>query len=167
MIEKICANCGIRIETTAPGNVKYCNRCREEAKKARRESWEKRTDYKEKQRLKMKERRAKEAAEKAKNKKARTPAKESPEKPLQISIQGNTLTIEERAANGDAMALMLTVKPQSFEYWKYFKQYAIETAEANGTYSTRTVNNISVYAEHFEQDVLESIKEWKQIFITG
>ena len=76
---------------------------------------------------------------------------------------------ERRCAEGDPHALMLLEKGQhgtlSRRYWELFAECSIDLAERAGTVSRLLVNGYSIYSDTFAEDVMESIRERKQIII--
>ena len=163
MFVKKCAVCGAEFET-GKGNTKYCSdACRTAAAKEKRAEWEKKTDYRTKQRRAMELYRAKitEEEDRARRKKERD--KRAAQKRKQTKeINARRTAREDAAARGDYLAQMEIAREKygntnNFDYWRAFKLYEISFAASWGRESKRTVNGVSVYEEDFEARVMEEL----------
>lgn len=157
-----CAICGSEFEVLR-GNAKYCSeKCRKEGQRMRRQEWENRTGYKEKQRQAAVEHRAElvriaEQEEKEANRKrkaAETKARRKKERK-------QTADLKAKAAEGDKLARMKLALKQgnALEYWRLYKEIYMEENERLNMIGKNTVGGIDIYDDAFEYKIVELLKE--------
>lgn len=160
---KKCIICGAEF-TPRNANAKYCGAlCREQGRKDYRKQWELENDYKESQRLRMREARSREADElnTAKRKrsddeqKRRTEAQRERQKEAQAELIA-------KAHRGDTFAALILEQQTNGnttpEYWELFKQYETE----QGHPETK-INGIPLTHPQFALAVAISIEEGNAI----
>ena len=168
MIRKSCPICGR--EFAAISNKKYCSEaCRIEGAKRARKSWRVRTGYNETQREKMRAYRQALADEKnAAQAEADARRQAEAERRRKEAAEIRKQKLKERAATGYPSATMLLYSKQSPNYWQAFKEYELQFAASlsNPKPATACVNGISIYDDHFANEVIRSIKERNMIYIS-
>ena len=139
------------------GNVKFCSDiCRKQAEYARHRDWADRTNYAEKKRLEMRQRRQKEAEIHQEHLRQ---MHEERLKQIEEDKKRADQELRERAGAGDYKALM-ALAPDKVTYYKYYALNEIETEERDyKRRSTREINGISVYDPDFAILVVKSIEE--------
>ncbi|MCR5594813.1 MAG: DUF2256 domain-containing protein [Lachnospiraceae bacterium] len=161
-MKKICPICNTEF-IAGKGNVKYCSpECRRKAEYARHNEWATRTNYAEKKRVEMRQRRLKEAEA---HREHLRQMHDERIRQIQEDNERADQELHERAEAGDNEALMKLAEKAGDRagYYKYFALYEIEREEKDfGRRSTRTVNGISVYDPDFAELVMKSIEETGQ-----
>jgi len=160
-----CAICGSEFEVPG-GNAKYCSeKCRKDGQRMRRQEWESRTGYKEKQRqaaaehrvelARIAEQEAKEASRKRKS--AETKARRKKERK-------QTAELEAKAAEGDKLASMKLALKQGnlLEYWRLYKEIFMGENVRLNMVGKNTVGGIDIYDDAFEYKVVELLKEQRE-----
>ena len=164
---KQCLVCG-KTFTPRNANAKYCGAvCRDSAAKEHRKQWELENNYKESQRIRMREARRSQADE---LKQARLELTEKERKERQRKAEErhnqNRTTMQSKADTGDTFARLILEQSKNGkltpEYWELFKQY--ETEQRN--HSNVCVNGIPLMHNNFALAVSISIEELGQIIIT-
>lgn len=155
-MHKTCPICGTTFITDNP-RARYCSTaCREKGAKAARKDWERRTGYTAKQREKMRQRRA---TTTAKREEIREAEREERRRSYDLAAADRRAKLQREAEQGNYFALMQIHHPCSVEYWNAWRAYALDYAATTGRPSPAQVNGISVYADNFAEEVLQSIKD--------
>lgn len=163
---RICPVCGAVFEPTAPRQKYCCTACRRAGTAVTRATWMNKSNHREKDRLRHRERRAEERQartdQEAKARERRT--NEAVERLKDIQTAFN-----ERCEAGDSRALLLREKGasgnSSVRHWELFAAVELAEAERSGKISKTTVNGISVYSDNFGAEVMESIRERGHVII--
>lgn len=160
---KKCVICGAEF-TPRNANAKYCGAlCREQGRKEYRKQWELENDYKESQRLRMKEARSREADElnTARQRITAAEQKRRTEAHRQRAEQREK-KLKARADQGDTFAALILEQQTNGntnpEYWELFKQYETE----QGHLDTK-INGIPLTHPQFALAVAISIEEGNAI----
>lgn len=167
MTIKKCSFCGKNF--TAYGNTKYCNdKCKEQAKKEKLAQWKAKTNYTEKQRDKRRIIKTEELEKKRQQikKNAEQEAKKRAKKEADF-IKKATQQRKRAAKNGDLFERMEIIADEKGqlcqEYWKAYKEYALQELEESKGELIQIVNGIAIDSPNFEKEVLKSIKECGRI----
>lgn len=157
-----CAICGKEFEVPG-GNAKYCSeKCRKDGQRMRRQEWESRTGYKEKQRRIAAEHRAEVARiAELEEKEANRKRKAAETKARRKKERKQTAELEAKAAEGNKLARMKLALKQgnALEYWRLYKEIVIEENERLNMVGKNTVGGIDIYDDVFEYKVVELLKE--------
>lgn len=150
---KKCLICGAEFRPRA-ATQKYCSDvCRAAGAKMTRAKWIQNTGYREKDRERKKRQADRDREERREQ--AELSAQQREDEGRTRADQRRR-ELEEKAAAGDALSLMMLAKREgdAFEYWTQYARYEKEYSESQGKRSTRKVNGISVYDDLFAEKVL-------------
>ena len=157
-----CVICGNQFVRTG-GNTKYCSDdCKKAGQKKRRQEWEKRTGYKEKQRQAANERRIEAARIAEQEEKERNRKKKSAETKARRKKEREQLAKYKKAAEqGDKVAMMnLARREDDFHtYWRLYKELILEENEKFNRIGFHTVGGIDVYEDMFENKIIEILNK--------
>lgn len=155
-----CKTCGLDFEATKPHQKYCCEACRIAGKKQTRAAWISRTNWREKDAAKHREKAAEKRAQKLEAEAARE-QEEAEERRRRVLKHKAERKAKEAA--GDHIALMLKALESggkfNADYWKAYAAAVLEYSDKSGGECTATVNGISVLKEDFPALVVESIKE--------
>ena len=166
-----CKTCG-KLFITANSNGKYCSvACREEGRRKTRKEWEERTNYLEKKRLQAQAYREELAENRRRANIASANRRNAEYMARAADLEAKARAdLEVAAAAGDYDAQMeLAISGEVIDwraYWKAYKAAEIAYAKEWNRDSTRTVNGVSVYEEHFEDKVMDAIQKQGRIVTT-
>ena len=146
---KECKICGSEFEANVP-NQKYCSvECRKERiREYDRQRKRKERKEAKKEKLIVLEQKRKEF--------------EAKELEYKRKIERERQLLEEKAKQGDPMAIMKLSSNTSREYWEAYQKYHIQEYEQ--TNFIRYVNGISVFDDDFVDKVLITIEQHGRIF---
>lgn len=163
--ELTCVVCGNSFYTTA-NHAKYCgSHCREIGTKRVRNDWEKNTDYNDKVKLLMQEKRAAQrhaenqmkAAERIKLQQARKAQEEETAK-----ARPEILHVEAEAGNLRALRVLASERGDLVEQWRLYKEMVLQSADKSGFYPNHIVGRVSLYDDDFEHLVAEQLEKNKK-----
>lgn len=165
MQKVMCIICGKEFKTQG-GNVKYCSeKCRRDGQRKRRIEWEKRTGYKEKQRLAAAEHRVELARiAEQEEKEAQRKRKAAETKAKRKKEREETAELEVKAAAGNKIAHMKLAlkKGNVLEYWRMYKEIYMEDNERFDMIGKNMVGGIDVYDDAFEYKIELLLKEQRE-----
>lgn len=156
-----CAICGTTF-TASSARAKYCSpTCKDLGAKNARRKWEAKSDYKEKQRLRMKERRRvsreelhrqQEAVQAVIRQERLEQAKEDRKKTLAETRR------KAKAGDLDAQMDIALEKGNSLEYWRLYKECILQSEKEFNYIGRHTVGGIEVREDNFEYLVVEMLE---------
>ena len=159
----ICPVCGRQFMTDKP-RQKYCSdQCAKTGAYKTRREWVNRSGYNDKQRQKMRERRAIENEAKEIQIRQEREAAQERQKAAQERAEREHELLQERAAAGDPFARMALSAKDSREYWEAFRDYELAYAAEAGRECRTTVSGIPVTDPIFPALVVSSIRSGGQI----
>ena len=148
---KICPICG-KSFTANQKTALYCSAlCRKVGQDQARKAWQERTDYKAKQRERMRSRRQKQTAE------ARQALQETRSTASSKLLEDLRASAATHTRPGNSTA----------EYWEAWRAYQIAYSEAQGYRSDSEANGVSVRDPGFVEKVLFTIEELGSITTTS
>ncbi|MBG9989016.1 hypothetical protein HZY88_08515 [Aerococcaceae bacterium DSM 111176] len=163
--ELICAVCGNSFYTTA-NHAKYCgSQCREIGTKRVRNDWEKNTDYNDKVKLLMQEKRAAQRQEKNEALKAERLMHQQAQKAKDeevAKVKREKLLAKAEAGDLRALRVLASERGDLVEQWRLYKEMVLQSADKTGRYPNHIVGGVSLYDEDFEHLVAEQLEKNKK-----
>ena len=163
--ELICVVCGNSFNTTA-NHAKYCgSHCREIGNKKVRNDWEKNTDYNDKMKLLMQEKRAAQRQEKNEALKAERLMYQQAQKAKDeevAKVKREELLAKAEAGDLRALRVLAGERGDLVEQWRLYKEMVLQSAEKTGRYPNHIVGGVSIYDEDFEHLVAEQLEKNKK-----
>ncbi|MBG9987881.1 hypothetical protein HZY88_02690 [Aerococcaceae bacterium DSM 111176] len=163
--ELTCVVCGNSFYTTA-NHAKYCgSQCREIGTKKVRNDWEKNTDYNDKVKLLMQEKRAAQRQEKNEALKAERLMYQQAQKAKDeevAKVKREKLLAKAEAGDLRALRVLAGERGDLVEQWRLYKEMVLQSADESGFYPNHVVGGISIYDEDFEHLVAEQLEKNKK-----
>lgn len=161
----ICTVCGSSF-SAATKNEKYCSSsCRAAGAKRVREEWEQNSDYKAKQRQRMREKRKQEqAAMQQQRQMQRRKINEASQREAEHRKKQRLEEIKKKATQGDLNALqdLALERGDTLEYWRLYKEQILESEREFNYVGRHLVSGIDVHEENFEYLVVEQLENKKR-----
>lgn len=153
--KRICQHCGKQFKTDASAR-KYCSdACSQEAERLKRN--ERNRKYtRARNELEKEEKELQRQKRNAELKKEDEQKQKKREKELRQKVKA-----------GDPFAIMQTHTMYDVEYWEAYQTHLLEYYEAIGRLCKHSVNGISIYADRFAEQVVDSVRESKAVFRSG
>lgn len=157
----VCTVCGTSFSATTR-NEKYCSpSCRAAGAKRVREEWEQNSDYKVKQRQRMREQRKQEQAAMQQHRQTqRRKTNEASQREMELRKKQRLEETRKKAAQGNLSALqdLAFEKGDTLEYWRLYKEQILESEREFNYVGRHLVSGIDVHEENFEYLVVEQIE---------
>ncbi|NLL91201.1 MAG: hypothetical protein GX222_02130 [Ruminococcaceae bacterium] len=160
--ERQCVICNKPFTATA-ARAKYCSvKCRAIGADKARKEWEANSNYKEKQRQKMRDRRSEEIAELKRIREEEWETREAKEnKEYEARKKRERAEMKRKAKAGDREAKMYIAEEEGdlLEYWRLFKEDFLENENKSKYKVLYIVGGIDIYEDDFEYLVVEQIEK--------
>ena len=157
-----CVVCGESFNTKA-NHAKYCgSQCREIGTKKVPNDWEKNTDYNDKVKLLMQEKRAAQRHEKNEAQTAERLMYQQVQKAKDeevAKVKREELLAKAEAGDLRSLRVLAGERGDLVEQWRLYKEMVLQSADKSGFYPNHVVGGISIYDEDFEHLVAEGLEE--------